>query len=431
MRSYRCAVLLAAVLSVMSLGVGDAAAPPKMEKVIVKETVKPYRALSSAVVYSLAGDKDRVEVQFEDVFASRLKRGDGPKSVKIDGVRYEPVLVLRGRSRVICLVDATRQPLLRQLLGLPARWPLSKEALRREVIFKEGQKIAVRGTTVGMHDGKRCVLVHALSAEVEKPAAVLREVQVLWPGLKEPVAMSKTGTQKFACRYVKDKEAKVEVSIRPMSRAELLADTALRLGKLEVAPGKPAEPRKYVQFATADVRVQTRDEQSLDRPSYVDFTDVVKRPVKIDKTLRSVRIIRHGKRGKLEIGAALETHGGITCLIPSESDMMLMQVEGALAGENLRVRGTVIGTLGGERCVLVDSLSFPDQERMSPYPDVWLVTVTWPSPEPRTLRIWDFGQRDLTVPCLHARGRSEKLRIVLRQYREVEVERPVKPTDGD
>ena len=165
MKSYRCAVMLAVVLSVMSLGVGDAAVPSKMEKVIVKEAVKPYRALSSTTVYSLAGDKDRVPVQFEDVFDSRLKRGDGPKSVKIDGVRYEPVMVLRARSRLLFLVDATQQPLLRQLLGLPARWPLSKEALRRDIIFKEGQKIAIRGTTVGTHDGKRCVLVHALGGE--------------------------------------------------------------------------------------------------------------------------------------------------------------------------------------------------------------------------------------------------------------------------
>jgi len=431
MKSYRCAVMLAVVLSVMSLGVGNAAAPPKMEKIIVKETVKPYRAVSSTIVYSLAVDKDRVEVQFEDVFDSRLKRSDGPKSVKVDGVRYEPAMVLRTRSRLLCLVDGTRQPLLRQLLGLPARWPLSKDALRRDIIFKEGQKVAIRGTTVGTYDGRRFVLVHAISAEVQKADAVSREVQVFWPGLKEPAALGKTGVLEFPCHHVKDQVGEVEVSIRPVSRAELLGDTALRLGKLEVAPGKPAEPRKYVQFGAVDVRAQARNEQSLAEPCYVDFGDAMKRAIKVDKTIRSVPVVRHGKRAKLAIGAALRTQADITCLIPLESDMMLMQVEQALNGEKLRIRGTVVGTLGGERCVLVDSLSFPDQENMSPYADVLLVTVTWPSPEPRRLRLWDFGQRDLTVPCLHARGRTEKLRIVLRQYREIEVERPVKATDGE
>jgi hypothetical protein len=425
----RSAVVFAMVLTVLSAGVGHAAAPPKMEKVIVKQQVEPYRALSSVVVYSLASDKDRVAVQFEDVFDSRLKRSDGPDSVKVGGVRYKPAMVLRARSRLLLLVDAKQQSLLRQLLNLPVRWPLSNEALRRDVVFTEGQKIAVRGVTVGTHNGKRCVLVRAVAAELPKPPAMLREVQLFWPGAEKVATLRKTGVREFPCHYVKDKRGQVEVKIQPMSRAALLADTALQLGRLEVAPGEPAAPRKYVPFDAFEVRAKAREEHALANPVYVNFADSMRNVTKVDKGLRSVSVIRHGKSARLEIGAALRTESDLTCLIPSESQMMAMQVERALAGEKMRIRGRILGTIGGARCVLVESLNFPDQERMSAYADVWLVTVTWPSQEPRRLQLWGFGQRDLTVPCLHARGRGEKLRVVLRQYREVEVERPVEPKD--
>jgi len=445
MKSYRCAVVLAAMLTAVCVGVGKAGEPPKTEKVIVRETVEPYRAVNSAIVHSLAGEKDRVLVQFEDVFDSRLKRGDGPDSVKVDGLQYKTAMVLRTRSRLLLLVDSTQQRLLRELLGLPARWPLSNESLRRDVVFKEGQKIAVRGVTVGTHDGKRCVLVHAVGGELQKSPALLRDVQLFWPGAESPAMLRKTGTREFPCHYVKDKVDAVEVKIQPMSRDALLADTALRLGRLEVAAGEPAEPRKYVQFGAAEVLVQARvehgrtdgergpgdTEHGVVEPSYVDFTDVMRQTTKVDKALRSVRTIRHGKSGKLGIGAAFRTQVGLTCLVPAESDMMLMQAGRALPGETLRIRGRVVGTLGGARCVLVESLNFPDQERISPYPDVWLVTVTWPSEEPRRLRLWGFGRRDLTVPCLHAPARGEKLRVVLRQFRKVEVERPVQPKVDD
>jgi len=422
------ALALMCALSVAALAAQDPAGRPEgeTEKVTVKVPVKDYKGLSPAAVYQAAADGIRADVHFVDGFAGRASVPDAVRREIIEHRPYRVVLAFRTRSRLVCLVPSSAEDAIRVLFGLPRNWPVNAAVLERQLQVASGQKLSVDGTVVGTSIGERYVLVDAVALGEKRAMGGKREVLLLWPGQQEPRSMAEPGTKTFSfpCHYAADSMAQVKVTVRQLDRRDLMRELALRAAQIEVRPGQPAEARQYGEFAPSAVYRLTDVHDRV----HVDFTDAFARSIRVRDDLSIVPGVRYGRVVRIPIGAAFRTKSQITCLVPAEWATPMVQAARTLGGEKVRIRGTVVGMLGAERCVVVDYLAFPDQEAVAPHSDVWLTVVEWPSPRPHTLRLWDHGDyyvRDL--PCLHAPGRREALRIVLRQYRKVEIARPAAP----
>jgi hypothetical protein len=327
-------------------------------------------------------------------------------------------MALRTQCGLTLLVPANERRIIEMLLGLPEDWPLNEETLEQELDIRAGQKLTLEGIVLGNAAGMKLILVEGLHVGDRPMPAARREVQIFWPGADEIKSLSRPGSQKFefACHHQRDAVAPVRVTVRELSRQELLDELALRRARLQVRPGNPAEALEYATFPAAEVYDQAR----IGDPLLVDFTDTVHRPVgRLPDRLEAVPAVRYGREVALPVGAAFRTTERITCLVPANLPTPVAQVAGMVPGETVRVRGQIIGEIMGEKVIRVDYLGFPDTQAADPHNNVWLATVEWPSDPARTLEAWDFGQyRAMDLPCLHRRGRREAVQMVLRQYNE-------------
>ena len=428
MKAISWLTVLATALAVLPVTMAAAPPPgdaePEMIVVKVKVPVKRYKALAPDYVYKAAAYDIQADVRFSASFAGKTVVPDAVRRIRLNDRRYTIVLAFRTQEKLVCLVPGSARRTLEALFDLPEDWPMTPAILNRPIVAREGQKVAIEGTIVGARVGEKFVLADAVYLGQAQRPTVKREVQVFWAGLDEPKDAAGPGTYllDFPCHHVADQKAVVKVTIRALARGALRDEQALRVARLEVPPGKPAEKRQYGQFSPEAVFRHTDDDERI----HVEFADVVDRAVEdLPEAIESVRVVRYGRVGRIRIGAAFQTGMRLTCLVPAELPTPVAQVADMLPGEKVRVRGTVLGRLGADRCVLVDYLSFPDQESSDPFGDVWLVTVEWPSRQPRTLQIWDYGRYPMpNLPCLFSTGRQEAIQIVLRQYHEIEVKRP-------
>jgi hypothetical protein len=423
MRTTCCWAVLALTLSLSPVAGAEVEPADKPQEETIKVALKRYKVLAPEYVYKAAADGVQADVYFRDGFAGPAVVPEAMRVVTAGEQRYRVVLAFRTQSRLICLVPSSAEDLLRRLLGLPQDWPLTSAELRRPLVPKEGQQLRVEGTIAGTAVGERYVLVDEVGLGEGRMRGGQREVQLFWQGLPEPCVVSEPGTKRFElpCHHVQDAKANVTVTVRSLSREELINEMAVRAARLEVPPGKPAVARTYGQFTPAAAYQHAGGDERL----ALDFVDAVNRTVEVEEDISTVTAVRYGREARIRIGAAFRTAAQITCLVPADMGTAVAQVGRMLPGENVRVRGTAAGLVGARKCVVVEYLGFPDQELADFYSRPWMVTVDWPSRRPRTISIWDFGQYDVPgLPCLHQPGRREAIRIVLRQYHELKVTRP-------
>lgn len=404
---------------------------PKMVERKIKIPTKRYHVVGARDVYDAAANGAQADVRFKDVMNERVEVRGALREVRLGrDERYRIAVALRTTSNLTLLVPASRARIVETVFGLPRDWPLTEEVLQQEIVLKKGQEIFVEGTILGEVGLQKSVLVDGLHTQEAALPAALREVQVFWPRADEPGSIGRPGSEsfEFSCNHVANRNALVSVTVREMPREKLVQELALRHAGLQVAPGQPAEATNYANFDVAAVYQQAnRGEQGN-----VDFTDSVQRVLaEVPEHLRTVPGMRYGRQVELAIGAVFRTTNRITCVIPSTLATPMAQVASILGGENLRIRGRVMGEILGEKVVRVDYIGFPDVEKAEPFGSAWLVTIEWPSRPVRTLEIWDFGTYTvMDLPCLHQPGRREAIRVVMRQYREITVMVPA-PQDGE
>ncbi|MCK4374875.1 MAG: hypothetical protein KAX19_06075, partial [Candidatus Brocadiae bacterium] len=105
-------------------------------------------------------------------------------------------------------------------------------------------------------------------------------------------------------------------------------------------------------------------------------------------------------------------------LVPADMPTLMGRAVSALPGEEVHIRGTIIG--GSRAAVLVDYIGFPAQEAEG---DAWLVSIEWPGLPSRAF--WDYGYYELVgLPCQHEPGRFEALRVFLTEVRILKFEMP-------
>ncbi|MHC5034315.1 MAG: hypothetical protein ACYTFZ_04705, partial [Planctomycetota bacterium] len=369
-----------------------------------------------------AVDGFQANVRFTDAFAGRTLVADGVSQVTLQGVGYVVVAAFRTRSDLVCLVSGVNGEALRALFGLPADWPLTAAVLNRQMVLNPGQRITVEGTVVGTAVGEKYVLVDSVLFDGAPPGAIRREMQIWWPGAQEPSVITAPGTStvEFPCTHVEGETESVEVTVRALTPEAVMEEVSRMAAQRE---GRPTGVKTYGQYSAGDVYRHARDNNRVD----VDFADVVTAVFgpNLPTEIAFTSGLRAGMPVRLRVGSVFQTDGRLTCLVPADLPVLLSRAATVLPGEDVRVRGTIVGQQGEFACVLVDYIGFPAQDAATGG-DVWLVRLTWPASVARVF--WDYGLYDVVgLPCQHALGRQESLRVLLGDFKLVEIEVPAEP----
>ncbi len=383
----------------------------------IKVPVKRYKVLSPADIYQAATQGIRADVRFRDTF-SRMTAMPGPaRQFELGGVTYLVERAFRTQGDLVCLVPRSSTGALRALFGLTPDWPPTGALPNLPVVFNEGQRITIEGTIVGTVVGEKCVLVYSLMSGEGEPLPAQREVQLFWGAQTEPRIVSEPGenTLVFPCSYVEGKTGTVKVSVKAVGPEELQAELAILTAARE---GLGEERKAYGQYLPDSVYRYA----GQNRPVNVDFKDNVARQImgrRFPGEIAVAPAVRGGVWTQVRVGYVFETANRIACLVPRDSANLLARAAGTLPGERVHIRGTTTGLLGAYNCVLVDYIGFPDQEQVVGQGQTWWVSVECPQQQPMVF--WDSGLYEIPVPCQNAPGRVERLRVVLREFREVEV----------
>lgn len=416
MMKTRHAAILIAVLT--ALGVGTLAAQEialRGAVRTVKVPVKQYKTLSPADVYRAAIDNIQADVRFRDGFAGRTGVPNAVRQVTVQGFDYPVAVAFRTEVDLVCLVPAPNEEALRALFAVPEQWPLTAATLDGPMVLNVGQQINIEGTIVGATIGEKYVLVDAILLGAERPPATQRELQLFWPTMPQPEIISAPGMQTLTlpCTYAEGETVDVRVIVRAMQPEALMAELARITAERE---GVTAARKAYGQYDPGVVYRHARDGNPLN----VDFTDTVNRIIgySLATDIAAAPALRGGSRVAVTVGYAFRTSNQLTCLVPADMPTLMGRAVSALPGEEVHIRGTIIG--GPRAAVLVDYIGFPAQEAEG---DTWLVNIEWPGLAPRVF--WDYGYYELVgLPCQHAPGRFEALRVFLTEVRILKFEMP-------
>ena len=412
MAALAVVVLLGGVHVGWAQGAQGAAEAPQVVKVLVKQ----YKTLSAANVYRAALAGAQANVRFGDAFGSRTVVPDALRRVELEGRAFLPVLAFRTQGDLVCLVARSNMSALRSLLGLPEDWPLSDTALGQALALNRGQRITVEGTVVGEVVGDKYVLADAVWTGEKPEADVQRELHLSWGNSGVTQTVTKPGAQvlQFPCSYKADESESMKVVVTEVDGPTLLAQLA-RIAAVQ--EGIRAAVKEYGQYQPEDVYRSAGDEGGVN----VDFVDTVAtvRRERLPEALSTVPALRAGRPVDLPVSQAFDTGSRITCLVPVTARNLSAQVVSALPGEKVRVRGTTVGRRGAANCVLVDYMGFLTGEETEPKA-TWLVSIDYV--RVGTMTFWDYGFYAMPdLPCQHVAGRYEVLRLLLGDFRTVEL----------
>jgi hypothetical protein len=411
-----------AVLAAWGTAAQEGAAPTRMATIQVP--VKQYKILLPSDVYRAALSDVQAPVRFRDAFVGQIPVPAAAAQVTVGDAQFFTVLAFRMQSGLLCLVPSSNAEAVRMLLGFAPEQPVTPQDLAGPLILNMRQQVTIEGTVVGTIAGEKYFLVDSVLTGAEPSVPTSRELQVYWPGVAKPKVISEPGnyTLNFPCKYGEANSMDVKFSVEDLHPAALREALARQAAERE---GVPGAAKAYGEFdAGVAYRYAIRGE-----PVNVDFTDHIARIVgfRLPAEVATAPAVRAGTLVAAPVGYAFTTDVGVTCLAPADQPTLMARAAGALAGEEVRIRGTTTGLQGGYACVLVDDISFPSQEAPGAARGTsWMVTIQWPGGQPKTL--WDYGTYAFVdLPCQTQAGQPVVMQVVLSEFRTLQVELPAAP----
>jgi hypothetical protein len=398
-------------------GAEEKAAPTK---VLIKVPVRRYKELAPADVYRAALEGVQADVRFRDAFAGRTLVPAALAQFSVGGTAYAAAAAFRTQGDLVCLVPTSSTEALRTLFGVPAEWPLTSAVLNGPMALVNGQQFTVEGRVFGVAGGDKCFAVESLLPAGQLAQPVQEEVRIWWPGQPKASVVSSPGPFEFTfpCTNVAGKGETVKGSVVVLTpdavRDELAKAAAAR-------EGQPGQSKLYGVFAAGEVYRRAADGVQAN----VDFTDYVSQApgFNVDAGLASVPALRQGARVPVRTGFALRTAADLTCLVPADLPALIARAASGLPGEQVRIRGTVVGRVAGRSVVLVDYIGFPAQEQTAAGRQSWEVVLEWPDVPTKTF--WDPGLYDVVdLPCRNAAGQFERVVVEIVEFRTVEMTLP-------
>jgi hypothetical protein len=386
----------------------------------IKVPVRRYKTLSPADVYRAAAEGFQADVRFRDAFARGTTMPEPARQIVLGDATYLVAVAFRTEGEMVCLVPRSSPDALRTLFGLPADWPLTDAVLSREMVLNPGQRITIEGTVVGRIVGESSVLV---GQAVQAPTQ--REALLYWGRETEPRVISEPGESSIVlpCSYVEGETETLKLTVQALRPDQLQSEVARRIAEVE---GLPQERKVYGEYAAGTVYRHAGSNNRLN----VEFDDAVggRLGLPLPAEIVTAPTLRGGVVMQAPIGFAFETRSRVTCLVPGDQASLMGRAVGVLPGESVHVLGTITGVQGARNCVLVDYIGFPDQEQAGEDGRTWWLSFEWPGQG--RLVFWDDGLYDVPLACQHAAGMVERLRIILHEFRTVEVKAPAPAAEG-
>jgi hypothetical protein len=406
---------LVAALPVAAQGAAPAAA---MGEVIVP--VKPYKSLDPPAVYQAAISGTTADVRFEDAFSQRVPVPNGFAQVRLNDYTYGVVAAFRTRGNILCMVPATSTEALAALFGAPWGVPLTPAILQQPMVLNDGQKLVVEGTILGEIGASKAVVADAVIIGQDPRPRPFHGLQILWPGADAPEFITEAGEHELTVpsSVVQGQNVQASLDILEMNNRQLLDELAERAAQRE---GVPDAKKTYGGYEAGTVYRHASDNNSIT----VDFTDRINNVIgfSVPAAIGTVPAVRGGVLVDLPVGYAFTTRAGLTCVVGADQPVLVARAANGLPGEQIRIRGNVIGRTGAFCLVLADYIGFPEQEALTGDDTAWVAVLSWPGSYPRVF--WTGGTYVLVdLPSPQAPGRFERLRVTLGEFRKVQVARP-------
>ena len=398
-----------ALVVVPGLVLAQEAADTKGEELAPDEgvrrmVVKRYTTLGPEAVYRAVNSNVLADVRFSDEFDGPVRLTGALRFIRIGDRRETVGAAFSTQSRLCCLVPLE-----------------AKEQMEKLRELAKGQTITVEGTVAGIVAAAKCVLVDRVLTGAEKQSDIHHELLLEWPGVAaaRPKIIVEPGEyeSKFPCRWQAGQFETAVVLVEETSRMGFLEElrrleeAARELAEEGEEEGKKAPAVKvYNLYRPEAVYEHARNDNQLD----VRFQDRVKGPTPPSPNLAQVRL-----RGQapVRIGYAFETYMRITCLVPRENEDLLDRAKRMMRGQEVLVKGTVLGQVGAHRAVLVDELELPSVKGEVETPDVWVIKIFWGKAKP--LMLWQPGTYTRDLPCQFVDRRTERLQITLQEVRYI------------
>lgn len=178
--------------------------------------------------------------------------------------------------------------------------------------------------------------------------------------------------------------------------------------------------KQYTTLGPWEVYAAARDNREAD----VQFEDTFEERTSVPDRVRSLRLGGRSYR----VVVSFRTGAGLVCLVPTRSADTLKSLLGVSRdrtltmgalnrslvlnpGQTITVQGTILGTSGGSKYVLADTVATGE---VQPPPAHREVHLFWPTrPEPRI--ITETGSHSFEFPCSHAEGQTATVDVEVQQ----------------
>ncbi|MGD2173769.1 MAG: hypothetical protein PVJ27_00055 [Candidatus Brocadiaceae bacterium] len=409
---------LVAFAAVVTAALSVAAQEETPEGREVKVPVKQYKALAPADVYRAAIESRQANVRFRDAFVQMVDVPPQAQQIELGGYTHSIIFGFRTEGDLICAVPSSGPNVVRTFFGIPQDRAIPAGVLQAQPVLNAGQQMTVEGTVVGTFAGQKYVLVDAVYLGAVRMPRTSRELHLFLPGKPEAEVVTGPGTQtfEFPCSHAEGETEALTVTVQALRAEEVAAQVANLIGQIE---GLSAGAKTYGQYSAGTVYRHAGADNRIN----VDFTDrvgdVLSPPLPQD--LATAPTLRRGMPTQVQIERAFGTVSRVTCLVPATWPTLRYQAARLLPGERLRIRGTTIGPRGARNCVLVDYIGFPDEQEARGDAQTWWVRLQAGEQE-RGPAIWDYGLYSFSdLPCRHAPGRFESVRVLLSEFRTIQV----------
>lgn len=366
--------------------------------------VKRYFGVGPDLVSDAIARDLKRDVRFSDTYEEVQSPPQSLRRITVEGERYRIAAMIRTGSGLYCLVPEDQEESLSEL--------------RQSDRISEGQEITIEAMTLGRSSGRNMLLLDRIIVGEEVESRIEHEVVLRWPNAgADPIRITEPGEHSvsFPCRYAEDEEATLRVIVKEEDRDEFLSEIEEEEKNdteegSEEGSGDDGEDdeKQYRNFEAQGVYKKIRGNNRLD----VQFEDRIKGP---SRGVPDRIQIPGGQR--LRIGAAFDTYGDVTCLIPAEKEDMVDLVEQIIPGQDVRVWGATLPPVGRYKPLLVDKVELPGIVEPKSNPNVWDVTVLWDDGE--AVQFYKLGTYELDFPCQHEDGREEGLIVDLREVRVI------------
>ena len=158
--------------------------------------------------------------------------------------------------------------------------------------------------------------------------------------------------------------------------------------------------KRYADLSAGDAYQAVRTSEGAN----VRFTDSFDGRVAVPARFGTVRVGQQARRTV----AAFVTEVGLHCLIASDDEESLQKAPTLRQGQTTTIEGTILGTDGARRCVLVDRI-LTGSEKMSEISHE--IVLRWPGQTAKL--ILQPGNYTVPFPCNHVEGKTEQIRVLV------------------